>query len=112
LYCQTKVSYFNIFFIDEDIYRIPEDDYSFLDESPTSFEATFHKIYDIQQIINDNKEPQPAGSCIICISEKALYVFVPCGHLCACENCSNNLIHKRCPMCNLSYDNCIKTISS
>ncbi|XP_011859287.1 PREDICTED: baculoviral IAP repeat-containing protein 3-like [Vollenhovia emeryi] len=97
---------------DEEIYRIPEDDYSFFDESLTSPETTFYKICDVQKLIDDNKEPQPAGSCIICLSKKALYVFVPCGHLCVCDSCSNNIMHKRCPMCNLPYDNCIKTISS
>lgn len=88
-----------------------------MDETPPRPEV-FHEISNIQEIIDNNglydnnRTPRLEGTCSICLNERACYVFVPCGHLCSCENCSNNLMHKRCPMCNSSYDNCIKTILS
>lgn len=100
---------FNI--ADEEIYIIPDDDYGFLNETPPNTEA-FHEISNIQEIIDNNKEPRLEGTCVICLNERACYVFVPCGHLCSCEDCSNNLMHRRCPMCNLPYNNCIRTIIS
>ncbi|XP_011689671.1 PREDICTED: uncharacterized protein LOC105451111 [Wasmannia auropunctata] len=69
---------------------------------------------DISEVpIDDNdRKSRLEGICVICLIKKACYVYVPCGHLCSCEDCANNLMYRRCPMCNLSYDNCIKTILS
>jgi len=34
------------------------------------------------------------GSCIICMDEPRNHVFVPCGHVCTCQSCSNELIDR------------------
>ena len=35
----------------------------------------------------------------ICLSNLSNILFPDCGHLCLCENCNNNLIELKCPMC-------------
>jgi len=41
------------------------------------------------------------GSCIVCLDAPRTHVFVPCGHMCACQSCSQKLMKKgqKCPMC-------------
>ncbi|XP_036141103.1 uncharacterized protein LOC105840333 isoform X3 [Monomorium pharaonis] len=95
---------------DDEDYRIPEDDFCFLNESITS--ETFHEVGNMEKLIDENREIRPVDTCIVCLTEKASYVFVPCGHLCVCESCSTKLQHKRCPLYNTEYDNCIKIITS
>ena len=50
----------------------------------------------------------PAGafveeSCVLCLSEQVSRAFVPCGHLCVCEQCSSSFgqdrAFYRCPLC-------------
>ncbi|VDI27755.1 E3 ubiquitin-protein ligase MUL1 [Mytilus galloprovincialis] len=35
--------------------------------------------------------------CVVCMSEPFNHVFIPCGHLCCCQTCSDRL--KDCPRC-------------
>ena len=41
------------------------------------------------------------GICIICMDSKRSHVFVPCGHVCACQACSYEVMGRdsRCPIC-------------
>lgn len=41
------------------------------------------------------------GGCILCLDAPRTHVFVPCGHMCACQSCSQKLMKKghKCPMC-------------
>jgi len=36
-------------------------------------------------------------ACVVCLDQKAIMAFVPCGHRCVCEGCS--AILNDCPMC-------------
>lgn len=42
------------------------------------------------------------GSCAICFEAPQTHVFVPCGHVCACKQCSTRVMakNKKCPICN------------
>jgi len=41
------------------------------------------------------------GCCVVCLFASRTHVFVPCGHMCACQVCSQKLMKKgqKCPMC-------------
>jgi len=42
------------------------------------------------------------GTCAICFEAPQTHVFVPCGHVCACKECSTRVMakNKKCPICN------------
>eukprot|EP00210_Caulerpa_lentillifera_P004214 g4019.t1 len=42
-------------------------------------------------------ESERRGKCIVCWDQPANAVFIPCGHLCACLTCCEDI--KRCPVC-------------
>ncbi|XP_060878195.1 uncharacterized protein LOC132950680 [Metopolophium dirhodum] len=46
-------------------------------------------------------EPRPADCCVICLSNVNSHACIPCGHKCLCRDCLGNLIHNRCPICNI-----------
>ena len=50
---------------------------------------------------NSNLYPAEDSSCIICLQSKREYAFVPCGHLCICNDCSICVanLDSRCPIC-------------
>lgn len=42
--------------------------------------------------------PAPAkAECVVCLDAEATHVVVPCGHICLCGDCTQNLPH--CPLC-------------
>ena len=49
-----------------------------------------------------DKPSKHLGSCVICFEAPQTHVFVPCGHVCACKECSARVMakNKKCPMCN------------
>jgi len=44
-----------------------------------------------------NKKSEEENFCVVCMERPKSMVFVPCGHLCACEKCAESL--KQCPIC-------------
>ena len=44
-------------------------------------------------------------SCAICMIQERNVVFVPCNHLCACEECSFNQNITVCPICRTAFTN-------
>jgi len=36
--------------------------------------------------------------CVVCLENNPNIIFLPCGHLCTCQNCSIRLMNK-CPLC-------------
>lgn len=47
--------------------------------------------------------------CVICMDEKCEVVFIPCGHMCCCQECANKEIDS-CPMCRGSIERKIKVM--
>jgi len=47
--------------------------------------------------------------CVICLSEKREYAFLPCRHLCVCHNCVHYL--EKCPLCRTPIHNYMKIFS-
>ena len=45
-----------------------------------------------------NPDEKNAPNCVICLTEKAEFVVIPCGHLCYCKDCSSSP-QNVCPMC-------------
>ena len=51
-----------------------------------------------------NKELEDARLCKVCMEDEISYVFLPCGHLCTCENCAVNGNLKDCPLCRVKIE--------
>ena len=49
--------------------------------------------------LRTNKKCTKEETCCICLSNPSNILFPDCGHLCICENCNNNIIELKCPMC-------------
>ncbi|CAF4782461.1 unnamed protein product [Pieris macdunnoughi] len=49
------------------------------------------------------------GECVICMECKSQVVFVPCGHMCCCQSCSQKDITS-CPMCRSNIERIIKVL--
>lgn len=47
--------------------------------------------------------------CVICMDEKCEVVFIPCGHMCCCQECANKELDS-CPMCRGSIERKIKVV--
>lgn len=47
--------------------------------------------------------------CVICMDEKCEVVFIPCGHMCCCQECANKELDC-CPMCRGSIERKIKVV--
>ncbi|PKA67152.1 putative E3 ubiquitin-protein ligase XBOS34 [Apostasia shenzhenica] len=45
--------------------------------------------------------------CVICLEQEYNAVFVPCGHMCCCTNCSSHLAN--CPLCRRRIDQAVRT---
>ena len=43
----------------------------------------------------------PSFTCRVCMDKSVQSIFLPCGHFCACEDCSATLMQseKNCPIC-------------
>jgi len=59
-------------------------------------------LEDIQQTISKAKkdfmnEHQILFDCVICQDAPKSMAFIPCGHFCVCEKCSQEISH--CPVC-------------
>ena len=46
-----------------------------------------------------HQESMDQHTCVICLSERARYVVVPCGHKCLCQSCADTSRVQACPMC-------------
>ena len=40
-----------------------------------------------------------SAECVVCLDAEATHVIVPCGHICLCADCTNDL--KACPLCRM-----------
>uniref|UniRef100_A0A183BY84 RING-type domain-containing protein n=1 Tax=Globodera pallida TaxID=36090 RepID=A0A183BY84_GLOPA len=55
----------------------------------------------IEQQTHILKKLNCTNRCVICFWQQREYAFIPCGHFCVCEPCSNDIMTKApiCPMC-------------
>ena len=79
-------------------YKVPKDAVSF-SEGRGKF---FYRIKkNLITIIDENENVVVYGDvddeCVICMEENNQIVFIPCGHFCTCEICSNKI--QKCPLC-------------
>lgn len=65
------------------------------------------EISDLNEMLNNFRKlqapPPPRGTtCAICLEAPQTHVFIPCGHVCACQQCSKRVMDKKkkCPICN------------
>ena len=47
---------------------------------------------------NQRAEPENY-ECVVCLDASRTIVFVPCGHMCICEKCSESHVFENCPVC-------------
>ncbi|KAG5677768.1 hypothetical protein PVAND_007499 [Polypedilum vanderplanki] len=69
-------------------------------KSPTSSASSSSQ----EQAINN------AVECVVCMDAQTRVIFLPCGHLCCCINCSKDL--NQCPMCRGDIERKIKVIQA
>lgn len=60
---------------------------------------------------NETESSVVEGECVVCMDSKSEVVFVPCGHMCCCQPCSQNEL-ETCPMCRINIERKIKVILS
>ena len=49
--------------------------------------------------IQDTKEDQLVPKCSVCLENNSIIMFIGCGHLCSCNECSKRL--DNCPICRM-----------
>ena len=55
---------------------------------------------------------EDARLCRVCMEAEICFVFIPCGHICTCENCALNGDLKNCPICRAKITKRMKTFLS
>lgn len=53
-----------------------------------------------------------SGTCCTCLNAAAAYIFIPCRHLCVCNECQEQLQDHKCPLCRKMYTHCIRAITT
>ena len=68
------------------------------------------KVEDYEEMKKNLKLIQESKLCKICLDDEACMVFIPCGHLMSCSNCSSKC--KNCAICRRPVQSVIKTYFS
>ncbi|KAG5896387.1 hypothetical protein JTB14_009592 [Gonioctena quinquepunctata] len=50
----------------------------------------------------DNFKAISSAECVVCMDSECRIIFVPCGHLCCCCNCSKSI--SECPLCRTAIE--------
>ncbi|XP_063402386.1 E3 ubiquitin-protein ligase XIAP-like [Mytilus trossulus] len=61
---------------------------------------------DTDIIIEENRQIEESKLCKICLENKVNVVFLPCGHICACSDCSPAI--RKCAICREFIKNVMK----
>ena len=58
----------------------------------------------------ENRKRKRNNYCVVCLDEEITHTFTPCGHMCVCENCAEELIKAKnnCPMCRNNIESSMK----
>jgi len=55
------------------------------------------------------KETIQIVECVVCMEDIPTHAFIPCGHRCVCEDCSETLVKAgKCPICQAPTTTCIR----
>jgi len=75
---------------------------SFESETSPSFESETSPSFESETSPSFESETSPSN-CTICLSEKAVWIFLPCTHPISCEGCfpeiRKNKVDTKCPIC-------------
>ena len=77
------------------------------------------KIYDVaykdkdifcklEEVYGIDDDQSKSNDCVICMSDQANTILLPCRHLCICKDCGKKL--SNCPICRVSIENHIKLV--
>ncbi|XP_024866997.1 cell growth regulator with RING finger domain protein 1-like [Temnothorax curvispinosus] len=95
----------------ENIFRTPEDDFGAIGLSDS--EQTDLPFLPVAALTGTNSsKSRTSGMCCTCLNATAEYIFIPCGHLCICDDCQKQLEDEKCPLCRETYTNCIRAITT
>ncbi|KAJ8307050.1 hypothetical protein KUTeg_015134 [Tegillarca granosa] len=75
-----------------------------------SAEKTEDASAPLETIIEENKYLKDRQLCKICLDDDVSIVFLPCGHLATCVDCSHAL--RKCPICRVFIKGTVKSIMS
>ena len=50
------------------------------------------------------------SECVVCLDGRRECVFVPCGHVATCEQCSGTLVN--CPICRASIERVVRVYNT
>jgi len=67
------------------------------------------RLVDLENIKNlgdEEEEPDDEQNCVVCLENPKNCAFVPCGHMCVCYGCGQQL--KKCPICRIDSTQLIK----
>lgn len=75
------------------------------------FDSSWKKVNervpeDMKDLVQKNSEMKERTMCILCCEERVSIVFLPCGHLVSCAQCSPAL--KNCPVCRESIKGTVR----
>lgn len=71
--------------------------YNQINESKDDASTTKDKDIDVPKTVAVDIRLWCQWECVVCLDEKSQIVFLPCGHVCTCAKCSQNI--SDCPMC-------------
>lgn len=57
-----------------------------------------------------HQSTEPTSECVVCMEFESKIIFLPCGHLCCCDQCETNI--QLCPMCRALIEQRIKVITA
>ena len=62
--------------------------------------------------VKKTDNPFIAYDCSLCLDKPPEMLFIPCGHVCVCEECINDLktYGKQCPICQEYFTDAIKVL--
>lgn len=95
--------------VDDRIFDTPEDDYGALGlyDGEQNNELPF---YSASPVSTSTSNERTRGTCCTCLNTTATHVFVPCGHLCICNDCKQQIKDQKCPLCREKFFQCMRVI--
>ena len=94
----------------EHIQSFIERENNILRESQRKEKELRKKLKDNEKVVIDLRkqlQEQSSKTCVVCLSADANMVFVPCGHVCTCRECSKRL-QNNCPICRRRFTSLVR----